>query len=84
MYLNLNAKKGIQISSISKKNFFKYIGGVKNDKKEGFGIQKWSDNSKYVGTFHLDFVDGCGKYRNEEGISIHGKFNLKDFYFNFY
>lgn len=62
----------MQVSSISKKNVFKYIGGVKEGKKEGFGIQKWNDSSKYVGTFKDDLVEGCGKFRNKEGIFIHG------------
>ena len=70
--INCNNRKGIQVSSYSKKNVFKYIGGIKYGKKEGFGIQKWNDNSKYVGTFNSDLVDGCGKFRNKEGISTHG------------
>ena len=63
----------MELTSVSKKNVFKYIGGMKDQKKEGFGIQKWNDTSKYVGTFKGDLVDGCGKFRNKEGISTHGK-----------
>ena len=51
---------------------FKYLGGTKNGKKEGFGIQKWVDSSKYVGSFKDDLADGCGKFRYKDGNSIYG------------
>ena len=61
------------MKAISIKNRFRYIGGVKYGKKEGFGIQKFNDNSKYSGTFRNDVVEGIGKFRFNDGNWIHGK-----------
>ena len=39
------------------------MGGTKNGKKEGFGIEKWNNNSKYIGFYKDDLHDGYGKLR---------------------
>jgi len=72
-FLNVNKRKGIIISVIKIKNKYKYIGGVKNEKKEGFGVQKWTNNAKYLGLYKNDFVEGLGKFRYYDGIMHHGR-----------
>jgi hypothetical protein len=68
-YLNANNRKDVTVRVIRVKNSYKYIGGVKKDKKEGFGVNKWSDNSKCVGIFKEDYVEGIGKFRYKDGRS---------------
>jgi len=72
-YLNANNRKGVTVRVIRMKNSFRYIGGVKNEKKNGFGVKKWMDNSKYIGIFNEDFVEGIGKFRYADGRSHLGK-----------
>ena len=71
-FINANNRKGVTIQVVRVKNSYKYIGGVKDQKKQGFGVKKWSNNSKYVGIFKEDFVEGIGKFRNTDGICHSG------------
>lgn len=64
---------GIEIKTISKKSLFKYLGGIKNEKKEGFGIEKWSNNAKYTGFYKDDLYNGYGKLRKKNGDCLKGK-----------
>lgn len=65
--------KTSQASTSHKRN--KYKGGKNfQDMKEGFGIVKWEDNSKYIGYFKRDKANGYGKLRHSDGFYYKGEF----------
>ena len=39
-----------------------YVGGFKEDKKNGYGIYTYTDGVKYMGEFKNDMKEGKGKY----------------------
>ena len=41
---------------------YKYIGNKINNVKEGFGIKKYQDGTKFSGIFHYNLANGFGKY----------------------
>jgi len=73
-FLNANNRKGVSIKVLKVKNNYKYMGGIKNGKKDGFGVQKWTNNSKYVGIYSQDFAEGIGKFRFDDGKMQIGNF----------
>jgi hypothetical protein len=49
----------------------KYIGYVKNGKKNGYGVYFWKDNSTYIGYFSEDKITGKGQLNFANGnISV--------------
>ena len=50
-----------QIKSLSGKKSI-YIGSKENDKKKGFGIQKWPNGAIHIGTYLNDKASGYGKF----------------------
>lgn len=45
-----------------------------NNNKEGFGILKWEDKTKYIGFFKNDKAHGLGKLRHIDGFYYKGEF----------
>ena len=52
----------------------KYIGDLKNDKREGNGIMYYNDGDKYEGEFKSDKREGKGIYYYKEGDRYEGDF----------
>lgn len=76
-YRNSNNIEGVEVRTLSKKRVFKFLGGTKDGKKEGFGVEKWNNNSKYTGFYKNDLFEGYGKYRRKTGERIEGKLTKK-------
>ena len=60
---------------------FKYIGELKLDKKEGFGIQLWENGASYIGKFKNDKACGFGFFQNDDGDKYVGMIKV---YYNIY
>ena len=54
---------------------FDYMGGKdENGLKEGFGVQKWKDGSKYSGMFKQNKASGLGIFIHPDGDKYQGEF----------
>ena len=51
-----------QVKNISPRKPITYIGNRINDSKEGFGINIWSNEAKYIGYFKNNKAHGYGKF----------------------
>lgn len=82
--MNANSRKGIIIKKLAVRNSYKYLGGTRNEKKEGFGIQKWNDESKYIGLYRDDYAEGFGKFRFGDKKILHCIFLIKINFFRLF
>ena len=84
---NLNNKKNYMVklkepkniitnkNTLKKNNNYTYMGINSIDStKEGFGIQKWEDGSKFVGYFKNDKSNGYGKFIDNQNNYLLGNF----------
>lgn len=51
-----------------------YLGGWKNDLKEGKGEYRWSNGNRFNGDYYKDKPHGSGVYRTTKGDSYIGEF----------
>jgi hypothetical protein len=50
-----------------------FIGSLKDGKKHGVGVMKYTDGSVYEGVWYEDKENGCGVLTDSSGKEIHGK-----------
>jgi len=53
---------------------FEYIGNFENNKKNGYGIEKYNDGSQYEGNFLNNLKSGKGIYKFQNGEIYEGNF----------
>lgn len=57
---------------------YEYVGDFKNDLKDGYGVEKYSDGSLYEGQFKCDLKEGKGKFivknKDKDTIEYIGQF----------
>ena len=64
----LNNYASNQSNSLLKTISFTYTGSKDiNGNKQGFGIQKWTDSSKYIGQFNENKAAGIGIFFHPDG-----------------
>ena len=63
-------------NTLKNNNIYTYIGknNSTNSLKEGFGIQKWKDGSKFIGYFKNDKSNDFGKFIDNENNFLSGNF----------
>lgn len=54
----------------------KYIGNIKNGKKEGVGVHIWPDGKKYEGEFANDLFHGKGVFTWPDGVVYNGGWKM--------
>ncbi len=59
--------------------FGKYVGQLKDDKKEGKGTFYWTNGDRYEGDFKNDKREGNGKYFYKNGNRYEGTFKDDQF-----
>lgn len=53
-----------------------YEGGMVNGNKQGFGVLKYPDGKKYIGSFNKNIVDGVGVFYDKNGeVLLSGRFS---------
>lgn len=71
-----------RVIQVIEKEEYKYIGEIKNDLREGFGLCYYKNGSVYKGTWTNDRREGLGIYVNSSGEIIQGE--ISDDCFNGY
>ena len=87
-FANKDGENNIVMNKIKTYDNYKYIGNLKNDKKEGKGISYYNNGNKYEGEFKNDKREGKGIMLYNDGDKYEGEFkdDKKDgkgiYYFN--